>query len=155
MALTAYKLDTAGEPSASIGLVRNPAQRSILVEAPVVRMKKRTLLPVLTVLFLISYGLMTMLIVEQGNTIQSQRYLIQQLFSDSVELSSMKGKAAMQHAHPELAAPPTTASPKLPANTLPKSEETSPEHKKLAIPRVGPKVSSDDARDLRRMLLIS
>jgi len=154
MALTAYSFGPAGEPSASIGLVRNPAQGCKLVEAPVVRLKKHTLLPVLTVLFLISYGLMTMLIVEQGNTIQSQRYLIQQLFTDSVELNSMKGKAAMQRAHPELATPPA-AKPGAPATSLPRSQETQPEHKKLAIPRVGPKVSSDDARDVRRMLLIS
>ena len=38
--------------------------------------KKQSWLPLLTVLFLISYGLMTMLIVEQGRTIESQRSLI-------------------------------------------------------------------------------
>lgn len=55
--------------------------------------KKHTLLPLLTVLFLISYGLMTMLIVEQGSTIESQRVLIRELFRDSTELSAIKGKA--------------------------------------------------------------
>ena len=50
------------------------------------------MLPVLVVLFLISYGLMSMLVVEQGRTIDQQRTLIGQLFGDSVELSSMKGK---------------------------------------------------------------
>jgi hypothetical protein len=54
--------------------------------------KKHTLLPVLTVLFLISYGLMTMLIVEQGSTIESQRSLIHELLHDSTELSAVKGK---------------------------------------------------------------
>lgn len=62
----------------------------IPIEAP---KKKWSLLPLLTVLFLISYGLMTMLIIEQGATIQSQRNLILELFRDSTELSSMKGKA--------------------------------------------------------------
>jgi hypothetical protein len=52
--------------------------------------KKRGWLPVLTVLFLISYGLMTMLIVEQGQTIESQRVLIRELFRDSTELSALK-----------------------------------------------------------------
>jgi hypothetical protein len=47
-------------------------------------------LPLLTVLFLISYGLMTMLIVEQGATIESQRTLIRELFRDSAELSAMR-----------------------------------------------------------------
>jgi hypothetical protein len=55
--------------------------------------KKRGLMPLLTVVFLGSYGLMTMLIVEQGETIQSQRNLIQVLLGDSRELWSMKGKA--------------------------------------------------------------
>lgn len=59
--------------------------------------KKRGWLPVLTVLFLISYGLMTMLIIEQGSTIESQRALIRELFRDSSELTKMKGldKAAV------------------------------------------------------------
>jgi hypothetical protein len=56
--------------------------------------KKHSLLPLLTVLFLFSYGLMTMLIVEQGSTIESQRSLIHQLMSDSTELSTVKGKAS-------------------------------------------------------------
>ena len=43
--------------------------------------KKRSLLPLLTVVFLLSYGLMTMLIVEQGSVIQSQRNLIKILMT--------------------------------------------------------------------------
>jgi hypothetical protein len=48
------------------------------------------------VLFLISYGLMTMLIVEQGATIESQRALIRELFRDSTELSAVKMKAQQE-----------------------------------------------------------
>ena len=55
--------------------------------------KKRGWLPLLTVLFLISYGLMTMLIVEQGATIESQRTLIRELFRDSAELSAIRRNA--------------------------------------------------------------
>jgi cytoskeletal protein RodZ len=58
-------------------------------DAPAVA-NKRGWLPLLTVLFLISYGLMTMLIVEQGRTIESQRALIRELFRDSTELSAAK-----------------------------------------------------------------
>jgi len=54
--------------------------------------KKYSLLPVLTVLFVISYSLMTMLIVEQGSVIQSQGGVIKSLLRDSVELWGMKGK---------------------------------------------------------------
>ena len=55
--------------------------------------KKFSWLPLLTVLFCISYGLMTMLIVEQGATIESQRALIRDLYRDSRELSAAKLKA--------------------------------------------------------------
>jgi hypothetical protein len=53
---------------------------------------KHSLLPVLIVLFLISYGLMSLLAVEQDRTIASQRSLITSLLGDSTELSSLKGK---------------------------------------------------------------
>jgi cytoskeletal protein RodZ len=59
--------------------------------------KKHGWLPVLVVLFLISYGLMTMLIVEQGRTIENQRTLIHELFKDASELSAAKTKASEQH----------------------------------------------------------
>ncbi|HXY02670.1 MAG TPA: hypothetical protein VEI49_03790 [Terriglobales bacterium] len=54
--------------------------------------RKHSMLPVLVVLFVISYSLMTMLIIEQGRTIDSQRALIQSLFNDSSELSHLKGQ---------------------------------------------------------------
>ena len=66
-------------------------------DAPVAP-KKHGWLPLLTILFLISYGLMTMLIVEQGRTIESQRALIRELFRDSKELSAVKMKAAQETA---------------------------------------------------------
>jgi len=71
------------------GAVESVEIKAIPVETP----KKRGWLPLLTVLFLISYGLMTMLIVEQGQTIESQRALIRELFRDSTELSAVKMKA--------------------------------------------------------------
>ena len=48
-------------------------------------------MPILVVLFLFSYGLLALLVTEQGHTIQSQRYLIQSLFSDSNQLFHLKG----------------------------------------------------------------
>jgi len=56
-------------------------------------MKKWSLLPLLTVVFVASYGLMTLLIVEQGETIQAQRDLIKILLVDSKQLWTMKGHA--------------------------------------------------------------
>jgi len=62
--------------------------------------RKHSLLPVLIVLFLVSYGLMAVLTLEQNRTIASQRSLITSLFSDSTELSSLKAKV-FQKEHPE------------------------------------------------------
>ena len=68
--------------------------------------KKHTLLPLLTVLFLVSYALMTMLIIEQGQTIESQRVLIRELFRDSTELSSIKqGQIAKKNSEMRAQAP--------------------------------------------------
>ncbi len=58
--------------------------------------QKRVMLPILIVLFLISYGLMSMLVVEQGRTIESQRALIHDLFNDSSQLTAMKLKELLR-----------------------------------------------------------
>ena len=65
--------------------------------------RKSTLLPVLVLLFVFSYGLMTMLIVEQGRTIYAQRGLIQNIFHDTVELTALKGKIFQQNRAESLA----------------------------------------------------
>lgn len=51
---------------------------------------KRSISPVLIVLFVVSYGLMVLLITEQGRTIMNQRVMIQQLLGDSAELTHLK-----------------------------------------------------------------
>ena len=43
-------------------------------------------------ILLVAYLAMAMLVSEQGRTIESQRMLIRQLFSDSTELAAMKIK---------------------------------------------------------------
>jgi hypothetical protein len=65
---------------------------------PIAPTKKNVWLPILVVLFLISYGLMTMLIVEQGRTIESQRVLIRELFKDRTELAAVKTRAQEERA---------------------------------------------------------
>ncbi len=126
----------------------------------------RSLLPALTILFIVSYGLLTMLVVEQGRTIDSQRDLIHMLFSDSVQLSGIKGKAiqkqqaeAQARAQAQKKSPPapvapadpreqSTASPRPPAGA--KNQSTSKIGRPL--PQKPPKDSSD-LPDERRMLL--
>lgn len=58
--------------------------------------KKHSMLPFLVVLFLISYGLLALLVVEQDRTITNQRSLIQQIMGDSLELTALKGKMYQQ-----------------------------------------------------------
>jgi len=50
----------------------------------------RTLVPLLVILFLVSYGLLTTLVVEEGKTIDSQRSLMHLLLNDSFQLSALK-----------------------------------------------------------------
>lgn len=84
-----------------------------LIEA--VTRKRHGWLPLLTVLFLISYGLMTMLIVEQGQTIESQRALIRELFRDSGELSAFKLNAQRQKSATRLQVAPQNPSTQVPS----------------------------------------
>ena len=51
---------------------------------------KHGMLPLLILLFLVSYGLLSLLVIEQDQTIGSQRAMIKQLLSDSSELAAAK-----------------------------------------------------------------
>ncbi len=64
--------------------------------APNPRTAKRpaSVLPLLVILFLVSYGLLTMLVFEQGQTIESQRSLIREMLKDSTQLAALKDKLA-------------------------------------------------------------
>jgi hypothetical protein len=118
---------------------------------------KHTMLPILTVLFLISYGLMTLLIVEQGSTIQSQRTLIQQLLGDSTELSVLKGKAIQQQAQAPKAQAEAQSSPvQTPSTQAVPSEKASSAHKNNKVQRPRhemPPVPASDIGDARRTLM--
>ena len=54
--------------------------------------------PVLVFLLMACYGIMALVVIEQGHVIQSQRNLIQQLVQDSQQLTVLKGQAAAQQA---------------------------------------------------------
>jgi hypothetical protein len=92
-----------------------------LQETQVPGRRKYGWLPLLTVLFLVAYGIMTLLIVEQGNTINSQSLLIRQLFHDSVQLSHLRGEAARKKHLP--AGPPKAEAKKRPAPKAEPEEE--------------------------------
>jgi hypothetical protein len=115
------------------------------------------MLPILTVLFLISYGLMTLLIVEQGDTIQAQRTLIQQLLGDSAELAALKTKTMRQSAQsPKAQAEAQSKTPVQTPSTqaAPSEKTTARNHGKVQRPlREKPPVPASDIADARRTLL--
>jgi hypothetical protein len=51
-------------------------------------------MPLLVILFIVSYGILTMLVFEQGQTIESQRGLIREMLKDSTQLAAIKDKQA-------------------------------------------------------------
>jgi hypothetical protein len=131
--------------------------------------KKKSLMPLLTVLFLISYGMMTLLIVEQNNTMQAQRGLIELLQGDSRELWAMKIKAhadqsaqaqAQSHAQNPSSQIPSTQAPSthVPSNQVPLTQ--APQQRSQSGPGKGarpytqiPPVPASDLGDQRRVLI--
>jgi hypothetical protein len=117
----------------------------IALAAPKTSKKKYSLLPVLTVLFVISYSLMTVLIVEQGSLIQSQGSVIKVLLRDSVELWGMKGKAnadkqiakaqgqTLEQA-PSTQPPAHSQSPQIPTAQSPSNQTPSSQSSSTATP---------------------
>lgn len=95
-----------------------PIECKEVSDVPATPRKKLGWLPILTVLFLISYGLMTMLIMEQGQTIESQRALIRELFRDSTQLSASKLKAQQEQHGQVLAQNPSSQNPSTQAPTV-------------------------------------
>jgi hypothetical protein len=124
---------------------------SLFPESTVVSPKpKRLMLPVLVTLFALSYGLMTMLIVEQGKTIDSQRYLIRELFSDSTQLSAMKGNA-VQKAQAEAKAHAQAGGLSSQAAAGNKAAAQAGKLQRPSLPKL-PKDASDRADDRRSLL---
>ena len=65
------------------------------------------LLPLLVVLFVVSYGILTLLVVEQGQTIEAQRSLLREMLKDSHQLATLKEKIAREvpvQSHDKIAA---------------------------------------------------
>ena len=119
---------------------------------------RRTLLPVLTVLFVVSYGLLTMLVIEQGRTIDSQKGLIQVLFNDSVQLSNLKGMAIQKKQAEARAkkAPALPQSPQLQSPVAPQAETKSHGTGKLRkrLPLKPPRDASDESDERRALVSI-
>jgi hypothetical protein len=75
---------------ATLTVIYNYSAESV---APRTR-RPAAILPLLVILFIVSYGILTMLVFEQGQTIESQRGLIHEMLKDSTQLATLKGKLA-------------------------------------------------------------
>jgi hypothetical protein len=116
------------------------------------------LLPLLVVLFVVSYGILTLLVVEQGQTIEAQRSLLRDLLKDSHQLATLKDKLAREVAAPSQdkgavaqqkeAVTGTTPSvaPKAPS----KEKETKRLGKSARIKKEAPEKPAADLQDVRR-----
>jgi len=128
-----------------------PTDNAIALAKP-----KHSLLPLLTVLFIISYGLMSLLVVEQARTIDTQRNLIRSLFSDSTQLSALRGKAiqkqnaeALARNNPGAQTPSTQVAPQDNAKS---KDKNSVNKLRKPAPQKPPRPASD-LDDERRALI--
>jgi len=116
------------------------------------------MLPILVVLFVVSYCLLTTLVFEQGQTIESQRTLIRAMLQDSTQLAALKNKLAQaesQRAHTPAAAPAEekNASPNsAPIAAAPQSSEKSTKQstKPPRTMKQAPGKPASDLEDVRR-----
>jgi hypothetical protein len=121
----------------------------------VVQKPKRAMLPVLIILFLASYGLMAMLVTEQGHTIDSQRWLIQSLFSDSNKLAHMQVKA-VQKKNAEAQAQATAkdhSQTQTPPASGTRRDDAKSSHGTSKLHHALPKPPANDIMDVRRNVL--
>jgi hypothetical protein len=114
------------------------------------------LLPLLVVLFVVSYGILTLLVVEQGKTIEAQRSLLREMLKDSAQLASLKGKiarevAAPQHDKPAAQTEQKEVAPNAPsAAPKPSGKESRRPGKSARIKKEAPERPAADLQDVRR-----
>ena len=124
-------------------------------EAP--RKSRTAFLPLLIVLFIFSYAILTLLVVEQGRTIESQRGLLREMLKDSNQLMALKERMAHQASEREASKPATrpqqtepksggavSASPKVPAGQASNSTRSTRTTKQVPVRPV------EDVQDARR-----
>jgi hypothetical protein len=110
------------------------------------------------VLFVASYAILTLLVVEQGRTIEAQRGLLRDMLKDSTQLAELKGKLARENrvqpagnsaekpAAKEQQNPAPNAAPAAPkASPEPQSRAKAPHSMKEV-----PTKPAEDLQDVRR-----
>ncbi len=128
---------------------------NLAVSAVAARKPRRSKLPLLAILFVISYGLLTTLVVQQGRTINSQRSLIHLLFKDRIHLSAMKDRMHRNQGS-------TQAQAQTPLSQVPSSQIPLPQTPSSQIPfvetpstqarsnQIDPKASAKASRKFRK-----
>jgi hypothetical protein len=114
------------------------------------------MLPLLVILFIVSYGILALLVFKQGETIESQRGLIREVLKDSTQLAAMKGKLAGENSTPisGKASAQTGQKAAKPGNpvveTKKPGKETKPTGKSTRNMRQIPGKPAADLEDVRR-----
>ena len=119
------------------------------------------MLPLLIVLFLVSYGILTLLVVEQGRTIEAQRSLLREMLKDSTQLATLKDRLAREvtvQSHDKTAAQmeqkdaAAESAPMAPAAApkVPSKDTTKSPGKSARIRKDTPERPAADLQDVRR-----
>ena len=111
----------------------------------------------LVVLFVVSYAILTLLVIEQGRTIEAQRGLLREMLKDSTQLAALKGKMARadnarSHDKPAAETGQKEVAPGNSANAAPKapSKETKRPGKSARTMKEVPEKPAADLQDVRR-----
>jgi hypothetical protein len=118
---------------------------------------RNVLLPLLVVLFIVSYGILTLLVVEQGQTIEAQRSLLREMLKDSRQLATLKDKLAREVAvqTPQKGSPQAQQK-EVPAESVPglapkaPAKETKRPTKSARVRKETPEKPAADLQDVRR-----
>ena len=122
-----------------------------IANAATKRKRKLTALPLLVVLFVISYLLLTKLVIEQDKTIDSQRSMIHLLFKDNTYLSRLHKHAAASSKKPK-----SQVSSQLdaqnPASQSASNQESSSQIPLAQVPssKIGPQANAKTGRKTRK-----
>ncbi len=110
------------------------------------------MLPILVVLFVVSYCLLTLLVFEQGQTIESQRSLIRSMMQDSTQLAALKNKLAEFEGQRAQNQPSASANEKnAPAAAAPQAGKSAKQPSKTEKSmRQAPGKPESDLEDVRR-----
>jgi hypothetical protein len=113
------------------------------------------MLPLLVILFIVSYVILTVLVFEQGQTIESQRTLIREMLKDSTQLATLKDKLARDdskrsHGKPAQADHKPADSGHPAAGVKGSDKETKPPGKSARSMKEAPGKPAGDLEDVRR-----